>query len=353
MKSLLKFPIVCLLAAVLSGLVGYCRAETDVFERYRERVDEAVERGLGYLARSQNPDGSFPGSYGRTCGIVGLCGMAFLAKGYTPTQGAYSNVLLRCIDFTLGLQDDTGYLGGNQGRLYSHSIGTLFLCEVSGMLDQERQSKLDKAIPKAVALLLAAQRMRKAGPQHVGGWRYAPGSLDSDLSCSGWALMALRSARLNGAPVPDRAINDAVEYVLRNCNEKTGQFGYQDKVTHCITLTGAGLLCLELTGHHGHPVTTRAGDFILEAHQLLPKQTHALYGVYYAAQGMFQLGGKYWQKYAEWMYEYWLPRQTPEGCWVGGNVSTVYNTAMCILSFTVPYRQLPIYQRDETVDEEP
>jgi hypothetical protein len=30
----------------------------------------------------------------------------------------------------------------------------------------------------------------------------------------------------------------------------------------------------------------------------------------------------------------------------------VYGTAMMTLAFTVPYRQLPIYQRDETVDEE-
>ena len=36
-------------------------------------------------------------------------------------------------------------------------------------------------------------------PQHQGGWRYQPHSRDSDLSLTGWAVMALRSARLNGA----------------------------------------------------------------------------------------------------------------------------------------------------------
>jgi hypothetical protein len=30
-------------------------------------------------------------------------------------------------------------------------------------------------------------------------------------------------------------------------------------------------------------------------------------------------------------------------------VSDVYATAMTILALTVPYRQLPIYQRDETL----
>ncbi|MCX7591690.1 MAG: terpene cyclase/mutase family protein [Kiritimatiellae bacterium] len=343
--------LVCICLASLSAVRA--RGTDDVFARYRERVDEAVERGLAYLARCQNEDGSFQGQYGRTAGIVGLCAMAFLAKGYTPLHSTYSNVVLKCVDYIVGLQDETGYLGGNNGRMYSHSIGTLLLCEVSGMVDEKRQKKIDETIAKAVRLILAAQKVKRGAVAHAGGWRYGPGSMDSDLSCSGWALMALRSARLNGAPVPEKAIQDAVAYVLRNCNEQTGQFGYQDKSTYCVTLTGAGILCLELCGHHGHPVTTRAGDFLLETCHLLPRQTHAFYGVYYAAQGMFQLGGKYWQKYAEWMYDYWLPRQTPEGSWPGGNVSPVYNTAMCLLSFTVPYRQLPIYQRDETVDEEP
>jgi len=28
-----------------------------------------------------------------------------------------------------------------------------------------------------------------------------------------------------------------------------------------------------------------------------------------------------------------------------------FQTALVVLAFTVPYRQMPIYQRDETVDE--
>ncbi len=64
---------------------------------------------------------------------------------------------------------------------------------------------------------------------------------------------------------------------------------------------------------------------------------------------------RFWDRYAKWMYLTYLPRQTPDGAWVkaleGTNYGTVYTTAMTILSFTVPYRQLPIYQRDETVDE--
>jgi hypothetical protein len=68
---------------------------------------------------------------------------------------------------------------------------------------------------------------------------------------------------------------------------------------------------------------------------------------------MFQLGGKFWQKYASWMYGYYLSRQESDGGWSSRMQDRVYSTAMMILALTVPYRQLPIYQRDETVDESP
>jgi hypothetical protein len=52
------------------------------------------------------------------------------------------------------------------------------------------------------------------------------------------------------------------------------------------------------------------------------------------------------------MYRTWMPKQGSDGGWGGQEVSRSYSTALMLLAFTVPYRQLPIYQRDETVDEE-
>ena len=53
------------------------------------------------------------------------------------------------------------------------------------------------------------------------------------------------------------------------------------------------------------------------------------------------------------MYAAYLPRQRGSGAWPGhgSEQSEPYATAMTILAFAVPYRQLPVYQRDETVDE--
>jgi hypothetical protein len=214
------------------------------------------------------------------------------------------------------------------------------------------QERIDPVLAKATKLLLEAQAVVK-NESHDGGWRYKPDSRDSDLSCSGWALMALRSAKLNGAQVPDAAIEKAVAYVLRNHDRKEGRFGYTDPWGHSETLTGCGLLCLALCGRHNEESLPRSGDYIYKVRQQIINNAHEYYANYYNAQGMFQLGGKHWAQYADWMYQEYLPKQQANGSWSNGRNGGTYGTSMMVLSFTVPYRQLPIYQRDETVDEVP
>jgi len=323
-----------------------------VFTQYQERVEPAVENGLAFLAQAQGADGSFPGQYGKTSGVAALVGMAFLSKGHLPMGGRYAQTLNTCADYVLDNQQENGLLsprGGGNDAMYSHCIATLFLSELSGMVDAPRQQRIDSALAAALRLLLDAQAVPK-GVRNRGGWRYKPDSTDSDLSASGWALMALRSARLNGAPVPDEAIAAAVTYIRGCFNPTSGGFGYQDANPR-DTLTGCGLLCLELTGHHGEPALLLAGDDILRNAESLPNKQHEHYANYYNAQATFQLGGKYWETYATWMYEHYLPLQAENGSWDSRD-GVSYATAMVVLSFTVPYRQLPIYQRDETVDAE-
>jgi hypothetical protein len=98
---------------------------------------------------------------------------------------------------------------GQNGRMYSHNIATLMLSEVSGMVDPERQARIDVVLPRALRIILAAQDVPK-GESHAGGWRYKPTSGDSDISLAGWALASLRSSRNNGAPVPKESIEKAV-----------------------------------------------------------------------------------------------------------------------------------------------
>ncbi len=351
----MKIPIRILVAVLALTVLAAAQENADpAFAEWRDRVDPAIENALSYLARVQQPDGSFPDKYGDSTGIPALVGMAFLSKGHLPTEGPHAAVLNRCIDFVLASQKAEGLFekgSGGTGPMYAHNISTLFLSEVSGMVDPGRQEKIGKALPAALSLILRAQAVPK-DERNRGGWRYHPGSKDSDTSCSGWALMALRSAKLNGAAVPDAAIISAVDYLKRHQDDKSGCFGYSGTVDHQKSLTGMGLLCLELCGKHGTPETIKAADYVMRTFRDLPGDQFEFYGNYYNSQGSFQIGGRYWAEFAPWMYATYLKKQESNGSWNSSEAGRIYGTALMTLAFTVPYRQLPIYQRDETVGEQ-
>ncbi|MBS3733670.1 MAG: terpene cyclase/mutase family protein [Phycisphaerae bacterium] len=348
--------IVVLSACIAAGATGRTASAADDAETlpaYHKQVDAAIDRGLTYLLSKQQDNGAFECPMEGNTGVTSLCVMALLAKGYTPETPPAGEAINRAIDYVVSTQADNGMLvapkGASHGPMYSHCISALMLSEVSGMVRPERQRRIDAALGKAVALILQAQRIKK-DRQHQGGWRYQPHSEDSDISCTGWALMTLRSARNNGAPVPVEAIDDAVAYLQRCRNEDTGAFGYMPGRKHRLSCTGTGLLCLELAGRHGTKATIAAGKNILDR---LPDQwggNHFYYGIYYCSQGMFQLGEAYWQPYARYLYAVALKTQRDNGAWpsengTAGRAGRTYATAMTVLALSVPYRQLPIYQR--------
>ena len=371
-------------AAIAMGLCGPRAARADeaaaALAKYRKPVAQAIDRALAYLAKQQRPDGSFPSGMPGNTAIPSLGVMAFLAKGYTPGTGPYGQVVNRGVDFVLGSQQSNGLLVRERhahGAMYSHCISTLMLSEVSGMVDPARQKRIDKALPEALKVILSAQEIRKSA-QHQGGWRYQHTSRDSDISCSGWAIMSLRSARNNGTSVPKRAVDEGIKFIM-NCRSPDGGFCYQPGGRPGLARAGTALLCLELCGHHRSKPAVGAGDYILgylnARKQLRDRWTaraerlkssglrgrrlaqvpsalrfggsHFYYGLYYCSQGMFQLGGQYWETFATYLYEMMLKFQQLDGSWPQGRRDTgpCYATAMGVLAMSVSYRQLPIYQR--------
>jgi len=344
--------------------------ESSALIAYHDKVDKSVEKGLEYLAKQQvTPEkakemnkpylvGSFASHEQGNTGIASLCVMAFLSKGYLPGSEPHGDLINAGIDYVLAQQHENGLLvnrdnpGSQNGWMYSHSIATLMLAETSGMVDPVRQSKIDEVLPKAFALLLNAQQIKK-DDRNAGGCRYTPDSRDSDLSLTGWAIMALRAGKLNGAFVPQENIDGAVRYILKCRMENNGGFGYQPGNGATVGLTGCALLCLTLCGEHKNPVVLPAGDYLLKN---IPdrndSQMKSYYAYYYCSQAAFQLGSRYWETWAPKMYDLLIASQKENGSWEGNEIGPTYNTAMSVLAMTVAYRQLPIYQRDDSFEEE-
>lgn len=342
------------LSAALPGRAVADKA-SPALAKYQERVDKSIDRALAWLVKEQSPDGSWSKNEQsrNATGITSLCLMALLAKGHTPGVGPYGKALDKGIDFILKNQQSNGMLtrgSSGHGPMYSHCISALMLSEVSGMVEAERQARIDKVLAKAMKLILSAQQIHK-DERSTGGWRYQGDSRDSDISCTSWAVMALRSARNNGAAVPTEAIARGIGYVMKCQVRRDGGFAYQPGGGSGWGRTGTALLCLELCGRHRDRSALMAGEWLLKN---LPthygRGSHFSYAMYYCSQGMFQLGDDYWDRWASQMYEVMLTAQQKDGKWrsSGENVGEggdYYSSAMAVLAMSVSYRQLPIYQR--------
>jgi hypothetical protein len=314
------------------------------------RIDEATDRALAYLARTQRSDGSWASQYGgANAAVCSLAITAFLAKGHTPGDGPYGEKITKGIEHILSCQRPNGLIVArpSHGPMYSHCISTLMLAEAVGMLDGPIQRRARRGLAKAVKLTLEAQALAKGG-RYKGGWRYQPNSRDADISVTGWALLSLRAAKNAGARVPDEAFRKGIAYI-KGLACRGGGFGYSGPSGPSIARAGTGILCLEICGRHHAPEAKLAGDYLLKQ-RLRFGGNHFYYGVYYASQAMFQLGDKYWMAYKPQIERVLLERQKADGSWPpesgsGRAGGPVYFTAMSVLALSVQYRYLPIYQR--------
>src|SRR5262249_19767872 len=130
-------------------------------------------------------------------------------------------------------------------EMYHHGICTLMLAEAAGMTDSNLGDLIRQRLAKAVAVILRAQR--NAGV-HKGGWRYRMDGFDSDMSVSGWQIMALRAAKNLGCDVPPEAIDRAIEYVQRCRDSSSGGFRYYPGGPLTVACTGTSILSLEICG---------------------------------------------------------------------------------------------------------
>ncbi len=329
----------------------------------RDQTDIAVDRAIAFLMTKQREDGAIL-DQGIDTTMTALSIMAMASVGVQPTDvSPEGQAMQQALAFVLKEDrvDDKGYFGNKDGsRMYGHGIITLMLTEMIGMgATAEQDQLIHDRCQKAIDVILSSQKEKK--PTHYrGGWRYTPDSKDSDLSATVWQLMALRSARNDGLQVPASAIHDAVEYLKRSYASKLDENGLPDKVASgfcyepnqnnpTFTMTAAGLLAMQVCGEYESPLVAGAADWLL-AHPPKWNERFCMYGTYYYAQGMYQRGGEHAATAEKLVQEMLLEKQSADGSWLAENGEernhgAVYSTSMSVLSLSVKYHYLPIYQK--------
>jgi len=358
----------------------------------------AAELGTRYLLGLQKPDGSWHSDAGKKVnetyrvftdgrnvphvGVTALALLALLAGGDMPGRGPHGKAMDKGINFILQHVQRSGYISAHKTRMYSHAFATLALAEIYGV---SRREKVRDALQDAIEFTVKSQNA-------TGGWRYVPFTNDSDMSITVCQVVALRAARNVGIKVPRQTIDRALKYVIESAitsggRGPTGAFWYQpfDQTYNrpSFALCAAGLTTLFQAGLYDDdalrrhikthkirksppPSIERSVDYMKTTYlQIFRRKGPGLnehyfyyYGNYYAAQAMYQIGGKKPEIWAAWysqVRDHLLTMMhtatdadtgRPQAYW-RSNVdrTNAYATACALLILQFPLDHLPIHQR--------
>lgn len=339
---------------------------------------QAIRRGLDWLKRVQLSDGrwelhqGYPdaGSPTIRCdtGATGLALVALLGEGHTHRHGDFADVVARGLNWLKEIQDratgdlhDMRYEEGRQPAVYAHSLATIALCEALALTGDD---DLREPAQRAVGYLLRSQHPEQ------GGWKYRPIFRESngDLSVTGWALMALHTARMAGIDVPYEDFQKAAAFLDSVQEEGGARYKYEplhpsNRVTSA--LTAEGLLCRQWLGWpKNHPAQLDGVEYILsEAFQPQWNSRRNVYAWYYTAQTLHNRGGDDWNRWYRPTRDLIVKHQVKSGgpkvrgSWhptqpagvgeeYGDKAGRLYITTMCLLILETPTRHAPIYDNE-------
>ncbi|MFN7020256.1 MAG: prenyltransferase/squalene oxidase repeat-containing protein [Phycisphaerales bacterium] len=313
-------------------------------------LDEAIARGIDFLCKEQQPDGSFgSGRYSKNVAVTALACLALLADGHTPSRGDRARNVAKGLEFILASSTETGLIAADSsnGPMYGHGFATLFLGEVYGMTQGGGETRLAERTHEA---LVKAVRLIERSQNNEGGWRYNPVPFDADVSVTICQVMALRSARNAGIEVPKETIDKAVEYV-RKCQNSDGGFRYQ--LTSGFSAwprSAAGVAALFYAGIYKDEAIEKGTRYLVG--NAMPggggninTAAHYFYGHYYSVQAMYLAGGDSWARWWPTIRSELIRNQRRDGAWDDPSVGPAYGTGMALIILQMPKRFLPIFQK--------
>ncbi|NIP85444.1 MAG: squalene--hopene cyclase [Planctomycetales bacterium] len=338
-----------------------------------EKTEAAVLAGLQWLARRQDTDGSWSLSgrlgqdarhksatyqYGSQMenkpAATAMAMLAFQGYGQTHLGGPerkFELVMKRARKALLRRQSDRGDFTrvassketpiSTHHAFYTQAICTFALCELYAMSED---SSLRGPAQKAVDYLVDSQHS-------AGGWRYG-GSSGSDLSVTGWVVMALQSARMARLNVPQNTLYRISGFLDKVAHEGGRLYSYQPGRRWSLPMTAEGLLCRQYLGWNIDNERLLEGVEVLLDNPI-EEAYQDVYYWYYATQVLHNMEGDAWRKWNRVMSTYLpakqLKRGSEHGSWTprrdawGEAGGRLYTTCLSLYMLEVYYRHLPIY----------
>lgn len=369
----------------IGGGLGGGRGRRGGRRRASKQSEDAVLAGLIWLAKHQNPDGSWgakrfmnqckgvrcsgPGDEEFDIGLTGTTLLAFTGAGYTPSSKDtyegynFGEVVRKASNYLMGIQDSNGVYGGvKSGKfIYNQAIASYAVADLYGVIKDSPTGVIFKeTAQKGIDYLISIQNPGKA-------WRYQPRDGQNDSSVSGWAAMAIKSAQTSELNVDPNVFASIKSFYDDVTNQTDGVVGYTELGSVAVkanerdpkiqpSLTAIGIMVrIFIDKKASDPVIKKGIDRIL---QDLPTWDPNHLGVvdyyywFYASYCLNQFDGPdgpCWKKWNEQMKEVLLKNQHPktDGCawgswdpidrW-GEEGSRVYSTAINVLTLEVYYR---------------
>lgn len=313
-----------------------------------EETVAAIDKGLAYLSRVQDRQGSWSnrGGYGEyPVAMTALAGLALLMDGNTTTQGRYAPNVDRATRYLLRQMTPSGLLARTETDprpMYGHGFSSLFLSQVYGMTeDSDRASTLHNVLARGVDLTARAQ-------SRDGGWIYTPNGGGDEGSVTITQVQALRSCRNAGVAVPKNVIDRAMQYLVDSQNSDGGiRYALRQRGgSSRAPITAAAVCCWFNAGEYANPNALRALAYCKQ--EMPPDRSlrgHDYYGHFYLAQALYVSSDPYWDAYFPARRDFLLAQQLPDGSWYGDGVGDIYGTAIALVILQLPFEQLPIMQR--------
>ena len=192
-------------------------------------------------------------------GITGLVVLSFLGAGHTHLEGPYRKNVQKGLEYLIRTQNGDGSMYGNAGlfaRTYCHGMALMAIAEAYSITGDGR---IRPFVVKGQQYTVSTQNPA------TGGWRYRPGD-DGDMSQFGWQVLALKNCEQAGIPIPT-ATRSLMEDFLDGYKKGNsgGLAAYRPAEKPTRTMTAEALFCRRLLDLPvSSAMSSEATAFVLE-----------------------------------------------------------------------------------------